>query len=162
MSEFKTGTKKGPHERFVEHKSGAERRGIPFLLTFEDWWKMWESSGRWNERGNRRHQYVMARFGDKGGYELGNVRICTAAENRAEQVIKGNEWDADFLARYTKESDWAKAHGITQRTVFRYRQRGLPFMFFGGWVWIPRQEGDEWIAARVKRRNASRRRTAAL
>jgi hypothetical protein len=68
------------------------------------------------------------------------------------------ELDAEFLAQYSRESDWAKAHGITQRTVARYRDRGLPFLFFGGWIWIPRREGDEWIASRVKRRNSNFRR----
>jgi hypothetical protein len=67
--------------------------------------------------------------------------------------------DPDFLAQYERESDWAKAHGISQRTAARYRAlpNGLPFLFFGGWVWIPKREGQEWIASRVKRRRNPRR-----
>jgi hypothetical protein len=70
-----------------------------------------------------------------------------------------SEIDPEFLAQYTKESDWAEAHGICQRTVARYRERGLPYLFFGGYVWIPKLEGRDWIAGRVKRRNVRRRRT---
>jgi hypothetical protein len=67
--------------------------------------------------------------------------------------------DPDFLAEYERESDWAKAHGISQRTAARYRAlpNGLPFLFFGGWVWIPKRDGREWIASCVKRHNPRRR-----
>ena len=67
--------------------------------------------------------------------------------------------DPEFLALYEKEEDWAEAHGISQRTASRYRAlpNGLPFLIFGGWVWIPKREGLEWIANRVQRRNPRRR-----
>ncbi len=70
--------------------------------------------------------------------------------------------DPEFLATYEREDRWAKAHGISPRTAKRYRAlpNGLPFLVFGGWVWIPRQEGREWIASRVQRRNPRRRRRA--
>jgi len=66
--------------------------------------------------------------------------------------------DSDFLTEYERESDWAESHGISQRTAARYRSLGLPFLTFGGYVWIPKREGREWIASRVKRRNPRRRR----
>ena len=86
---FETCSKKSlsPREQFGDHKRRAKRRGISFLLTFEEWQDIWRSSGHWDERGGLPHQYVMARFGDKGAYEVGNVRICTGAENRAEQIV---------------------------------------------------------------------------
>ena len=65
--------------------------------------------------------------------------------------------DSDFLAEYERESDWAESHGISQRTAARYRALGLPFLTFGGWTWIPRKEGREWIASRIKRRRNPRR-----
>jgi hypothetical protein len=70
--------------------------------------------------------------------------------------------DADFLAEYEKESDWAEGHGISQRTAKRYRHLGLPFLIFGGFVWIPRRQGRAWIASRVKRRNPRRRHPQAI
>lgn len=54
-------------------------------MTFEEWLGLWEASGHFHERGSRPDQYCMARNGDQGGYEVGNVRIVTCAENQAEQ-----------------------------------------------------------------------------
>jgi hypothetical protein len=64
--------------------------------------------------------------------------------------------DPEFLGDYSKEIDWAEAHGISQRTSKRYRDQGMPFLFFGGWIWIPKRQGREWIDGRVKRRNPRR------
>lgn len=72
--------------------------------------------------------------------------------------------DPDFLSTYEKESDWAEAHGICRRTVARYRAQpnGLPFLIWGGFVWIPKREGRDWIASRVKRRNQRRPRQSTI
>lgn len=75
---------KTPKGRYHQHKGKATARGIPFLLTFEEWWDIWQSSGRWEQRGKRADQYCMARFGDKGAYERSNVRICPVGENTGE------------------------------------------------------------------------------
>ena len=74
---------------------------------------------------------------------------------------KGKVLDPDFLDKYEKEADWAKGLGIAQRTAARYRDLGLPFLIFGGYVWIPKREGRDWIANRVRRRNPPRRRRQA-
>lgn len=63
----------------------AEIRDIEFLLTFEEWLKLWADSGHFEERGCRKGQYVMARFGDKGPYTVENVRIVTNSENHLEK-----------------------------------------------------------------------------
>jgi len=69
---------------FIKHRSVAKQRGIEFLFTFEEWIAIWRDSGRWTERGCRKGQYCMARFGDKGPYATGNVRICLVTENHVE------------------------------------------------------------------------------
>lgn len=69
---------------FHARRAGAKQRGIPFLMTFEEWWAIWQDSGKWEQRGCHRGQYVMARFRDAGPYAVGNVRICTREENSAE------------------------------------------------------------------------------
>jgi hypothetical protein len=69
---------------YIIHKSGAKRRDIPFLFTFEEWLAIWTDSGKWSQRGNRAGRYVMARYGDVGPYAIGNVRICTVEENISE------------------------------------------------------------------------------
>jgi hypothetical protein len=73
------------------------------------------------------------------------------------QHMSGKVSDPDFLAEYEKEADWAAGLGICQRTSARYRAQGCPFLQWGGFVWIPKRAGREWIASRVKRRNPRRR-----
>lgn len=73
-----------PRYAYANQRSSAKQRNVPFLLSFEEWWAVWEASGKWEQRGRRREQYCMARFGDEGAYETGNVFICTPADNVAE------------------------------------------------------------------------------
>lgn len=74
------------HERrrYAVQKGDAKRRRIPFLLTFPEWLKVWTDSGHLHESGSFAGQYCMARRGDQGAYEVGNVRICTVEENHGE------------------------------------------------------------------------------
>ena len=77
--------RKHPNWRaFYIQRRGAKKRGISFKLTFEEWLIIWNDSGHLHERGHKRGQYVMARYGDKGAYEKMNVRIILAGENVAE------------------------------------------------------------------------------
>jgi hypothetical protein len=76
---------RAPRYRFLAQASDAKRRGIPFLLAYEEWLCIWMESGRWPQRGTKCGQYVMSRPGDRGAYEVGNVKICLAEENRAER-----------------------------------------------------------------------------
>jgi hypothetical protein len=71
--------------KYLEHKRRAGLRGILFSLTFDEWSAIWRESGRFDEMGHCGHQYCMARNGDKGAYELGNVRIISCSENNTEQ-----------------------------------------------------------------------------
>jgi hypothetical protein len=71
-------------QKFNGHRAVAHARGIPFLLTFEEWCSLWEESGHWCERGRGRGKYEMARVGDRGPYAVGNIRIVTREQNRAE------------------------------------------------------------------------------
>lgn len=72
-------------ERWAEHRRRANRMQIVFRLTFHEWLKIWIDSDHLENRGRRgQFAYVMSRFGDKGGYEIGNVEIKTHAENMAE------------------------------------------------------------------------------
>ena len=75
-----------PRGKFTKHKKNAKRRGIEFLLTFEQWWRIWHRSGRWEQRGNgTADEFVMSRKGDAGPYAVGNVAIVRHAENAAER-----------------------------------------------------------------------------
>lgn len=71
--------------QYSQHQRNAQMDGKPFHLSFEEWLSIWVASGHLHERGFRRGQYVMARFGDVGAYEVGNVRIITAEANCRER-----------------------------------------------------------------------------
>lgn len=68
---------------FQEQLRTSRCRGIAFTLTLREWLDVWNTSGKWAERG-RGHGYCMARIDDAGAYEMGNVYITTGAENAAE------------------------------------------------------------------------------
>ena len=86
-----------PKDWFNAQKAGAKRRAIPFLLTFEQWLEVWTQSGHWHERGRKRGQYVMARPGDQGPYELGNVEIV-----RSETNLRSKKLSAEARAKVSR------------------------------------------------------------
>lgn len=76
--------KASPRARYRQQKWHARDRGIEWLLTFDEWWQIWEESGMYPLRGCGIGKYVMARTGDKGPYAVGNVRIALWSDNVAE------------------------------------------------------------------------------
>jgi len=68
-----------PQQKFVAQRHGAKTRGVEWLMTFDQWWNVWEESGKWKYRGQG--GYCMARKGDFGPYSPDNVYICTIAQN---------------------------------------------------------------------------------
>lgn len=70
--------------KYHTQKSLAKRRGIRFLLTFGEWWEIWQGSGHWPQRGKGTKQYVMARYHDSGPYVWWNVKIILARDNVKE------------------------------------------------------------------------------
>ncbi|WLA79011.1 hypothetical protein [Bradyrhizobium elkanii] len=66
-----------------------------------------------------------------------------------------------ILDGYIREEQFALNEGISTRTSARYRAQanGLPFVEFGGKIYIPIEEARNWLRDRVKRPN--RRRLAA-
>jgi len=78
---------RSPYGRFmVQRKSARHDRHISWELTFAQWWAIWQESGKWEQRG-RGHGYAMARWGDSDGYKVGNVYICTVAQNSADSYL---------------------------------------------------------------------------
>jgi hypothetical protein len=74
-----------PIGAFTCQKKNAERRGIPWRLVLWEWWQIWDRSGKWENRGRHKGEYVMCRFGDTGDYEFGNVYIATCSHNCSVQ-----------------------------------------------------------------------------
>lgn len=70
-----------PKGKFMRQKTNARQRGVLWDLTFEEWWSIWEKSGKWEERGTGYKNYCMARKHDDGGYTKNNVSIITNRQN---------------------------------------------------------------------------------
>jgi hypothetical protein len=64
-----------------------------------------------------------------------------------------------FLEEFQLEAEWSAEHDVNPRTTARYRQLpdGLPFLQFGGRVYIPRKAAEDWIHARVQWPNRRQR-----
>lgn len=67
--------------RYKMQEQNALARGIPFLLSFEQWLAVWMESGKLEQRGRGADKFCMCRYGDVGAYEIGNVFIGTGREN---------------------------------------------------------------------------------
>jgi hypothetical protein len=74
-------SKNAATQAFDRQRRNAKRRGIPFLLTFEEWWDWWQTDGRWLNRGSKSSNFQMARIGDAGPYALGNIYCSVARDN---------------------------------------------------------------------------------
>jgi len=75
---------KTPKKRYQEQKDASKQRGIEFNLTFDEWWYVWETSGKYEQRGCRSGQYVMSRYNDTGAYDVSNVFIQTCGGNNSD------------------------------------------------------------------------------
>jgi hypothetical protein len=91
-------------------KNNAKRRGIPFLLTEEEWYGWWQASGHYHERGTRKGQYVMARIGDVGPYALDNIVCITHAEN-SRFANRGN--------KHAVGQGHKKSHAVASLAAFK-------------------------------------------
>lgn len=69
---------------FVAHKNNAKRRNISFEFTLEQWVKWWETDNKWENRGRRKKEFVMARYNDEGPYAPDNVYCATSEKNVAD------------------------------------------------------------------------------
>ncbi len=72
---------------YLYQKSAAKGRDIEFLLSFDEWIKIWMDSGHLPNRGKGSSQYCMSRFDDKGAYAVGNVKIITNCQNEKERKL---------------------------------------------------------------------------
>lgn len=83
------------------HRYHSKERGIEFLLTFDQWKTIWDSSGHAHERGSLQHNYCMARNQDRGPYAIGNVEIITARENNQYPIHQKRHNAASALLSFS-------------------------------------------------------------
>jgi hypothetical protein len=73
-----------PIGAFARQRCNAKKRGIVWDLKLWEWWRIWQESGKWDERG-RGDGFVMSRTNDSGPYAKGNVYIQSARKNNSER-----------------------------------------------------------------------------
>jgi len=97
-------------------KCAARTRKIVWAITFEEWWEVWQSSGKYAERGRGHGKYQMSRVGDVGPYSVENVRIITSDANLAEREAMPGELNG--MAKLTEDDVLAirAAEGVLSRT----------------------------------------------
>ena len=85
--------KKTPIRRFVEQRRNAALRNIEWNLTINEWWSIWDKSGKYKDRGRTKEKYVMGRIADTGGYSVDNVEIITMSKNSTDYYdVHYDEW----------------------------------------------------------------------
>lgn len=75
----------GATPAYIQQRQNAKNRGIGWELTLDQWWAIWEQSGKWEQRGKFKGGYVMGRPGNLGPYAVGNVVVCSHRENVLER-----------------------------------------------------------------------------
>ena len=58
----------------------------------------------------------------------------------------------NILEDCVPENEFAADHNLSPKTTSRYRKEpdGLPFVKFGGRVYIPKDLAREWLVSRIK------------
>lgn len=74
---------RSPIGAFCRQRQNAKERGIEWHLKLGEWWKVWQDSGHWDERGRGEFGHVMSRKGDTGAYAPENVFIQPAVDNNS-------------------------------------------------------------------------------
>lgn len=122
---------------YRNQRRNARTRGIEWKFNLASWWRIWELSGKWFQRG-RGYGYVMARKGDAGPYSPDNVYICTSAQNASDQYIwkpahkrirKATGRPAGKLIEAFGEvhtvSEWSRIKGLGLSTLDARLKRGM-------------------------------------
>lgn len=93
---------RSPKGCYARHKDNAKRRGIAWEFTFATWWAKWERSEKWDKRGNKKGQYVMARISDSGPYATDNTHIVRSEAN-AYASVYGRSFPPSASPEYSAE-----------------------------------------------------------
>lgn len=77
--------------KYTNKKGNAKKKGIPFLLSFEEYMELVAEAGLIDPEqiGISIDSYHLSRYGDVGPYEIGNCRFIPHRENLKEKIING-------------------------------------------------------------------------
>jgi hypothetical protein len=68
---------------YKSQRDQAVKRGIKFLLSYDEWLDVWDRSGKMLLRGAKAGCYCMGRKGDVGPYAVDNVYIIPVEQNHS-------------------------------------------------------------------------------
>lgn len=71
-----------PYMAYTAHRLSARSRGIAWGFTFVSWWSIWRPY--YHLRGRGTNGLCMARLGDEGAYDPGNVYLTTNLGNLSD------------------------------------------------------------------------------
>lgn len=130
-----------PHnvqQAYWNQKWVAKCRGTEFCFTMNDWVAWWiERLGPdWFKlRGRKKDQYCMARLGDKGAYEVGNIKCITNSQNVKERAsLKGQKNPAAKLTNAQvkgiinsnmKPTRLAKQYNVSRELIWQIKARRI-------------------------------------
>ncbi|MDE2097494.1 MAG: hypothetical protein KGL39_09635 [Patescibacteria group bacterium] len=107
--------RKTPRGQYNKQKWRAQQRRVPFLLSFEQWWRIWQESGHYEERGAHRGGYNMHRYNDTGAYEDGNVFIGTHEHNSSSRHAAGRA-ETPIVVRW-EDDEYLGYHRVIENAI---------------------------------------------
>lgn len=114
------------YKAYNSQRQTSKRRGVEFLLSFDEWVGWWESTGKMHLRGKRRGCYQMCRLGDVGPYSIDNIYCGSVSENSALPT-KGKPRPKEFNKK-TGDSLRGKQRSVEHRRNHAFSQLGKRYM----------------------------------
>jgi len=107
--------------KYSLHKAQAKYRGIPFLLSFEEWYDWWLQNGVDKQldtsyKKGDPNRLCMCRFKDQGAYELANIYLATHHQNLLDAGREGG------IHRLKGKPRKRKSNDAEHKAVIKYYQ----------------------------------------
>ena len=115
-----------PRGKYTQQKAHAKARGVEFRMTYDEWWGLWEASGKYHLRGKSLGRYCMSRKGDTGAYEVGNVEITLVKDNMEAQIRNGAHVSHKLTKKDLLEIQAMDAQGFSQPVIAKKFGVGQP------------------------------------
>jgi hypothetical protein len=99
-------------KKYKQQAANARHRNIEFKLSYDEWLEIW--GDKIDYRGKGKGKYCMARKGDQGAYEIGNVEIMLFEQNNFEQCVYNNKCNLVHIKKKTPsgKDNW-RSIGVT-------------------------------------------------
>lgn len=94
-----------PRIAYLSFRHNRLVRGAEFELPFGAWWRIWQASGHWAQRGRGKYRYVMTRIDHRLPYREDNVMVTTqqeASRHFWKQVARGEIPDPSITPSYSQ------------------------------------------------------------